>query len=442
MHRHRGLTFWMCLALVMGNMIGSGVFLLPVSLAPLGWNAVIGWGVTIGGTLCLAFVFSQLAHALPGGSGAFTYADAAFGPGIGFIVAWSYWISCWVVNATLAVAAVSNLSILIPRLSATGPAAALLAVGFLWFVTALNCLGVRTAGRTQVITTVLKLLPLLGAVILAGWVLARGTVTPPALSDALPVSLGGVSSAAALTLFALLGFESALAAGDRIETPEKLVPRATLIGTVATGAIYLLSCTAVTMLLPVAVVAGSNAPFATFFATLSTPIAGPIVALFAAIAALGALNGFVLLQGEQLLPLAKRGMVPTWFAVQNRHQTPLRIHLLSSGLATLLVFANYSRGLAGLFTFMVLVTTSVSIIFYIAGVLSALKLGRQGRVGTSTGFAALSVIGLLYALWALYGAGLEASLWSLLMTAAGIPIYLLTARSRAAQQSAEQAPVA
>ena len=114
----------MCIALGMGNMIGSGVFLLPRDLAPLGWNAVIGWGVSIAGTLCLAVVFARLAKRLPEGCAAFTYAGAAFGPGTGFIVAWSYWISCWTVVATLAVAAISNMSILMPWLGESGAAPA------------------------------------------------------------------------------------------------------------------------------------------------------------------------------------------------------------------------------------------------------------------------------------------------------------------------------
>lgn len=418
----------MAVALVMGNMIGSGVFLLPKDLAPLGWNAVIGWGVTISGTLCLALVFSRLARDLPGGSGPFRYPAAAFGQGTGFIVAWSYWISCWTANATLAVAAVSNLSILFPTL-ANGAASATLAIGFLWLFTAINCLGVRKAGETQLITTMLKLLPLAGAVLLAIWALTSGSVTPPSLSAAAPVSASAISGAAALTLFALLGFESALAAGDRIDNPERTVPRATMAGTVATGVIYLLSCTAVTMLLPVSTVATSNAPFATFFGTLLTPGAASVVALFAAIAALGALNGFVLLQGEQLLPLARSGLLPAGLAVENKHQTPSRIHLLSTGLASLLVLANYSRGLAELFTFMVLVTTSVSIILYVAGSLSALKLEREGKIGSSRGFVLLTLLGIAYAGWAFYGAGLEPSLWSVAMTATGIPVYLVMRRS-------------
>lgn len=434
------LGLLMCIALVMGNMIGSGVFLLPAALAPLGWNAVIGWGVTIGGTLCLALVLARLARLLPGGTGPFTYAAEAFGPGVGFIVAWSFWISCWTANAALAVAATSNLSIIFPGLAAEGQTPALLAIGFIWLFTAINLLGVRKAGGAQVLTWALKLLPLLGAVVVAVWVLGSGSVSPPALADAAPVSLGNIGSAATLTLFALLGFESALAVGDRVKDPEKTVPRATMIGAVATGVIYLLSCTAVTMLLPVATVQGSNAPYATFFATLVSPAAGQLVALFAAIAALGALNGFVLLVGEIPRDMAQKGQLPSLMARENRFGAPLWSLLLASSLATLVVYANYSRGLAGLFNFMVLVTTSTAIIFYMAAALAALKFEQQGRIAASPRFAALTLTGFIYSCWAFYGAGIEASLWSLAMTATGLPIYFAMRRSTPARR--EETPVA
>ena len=116
----RKLGLVMCVALVVGNMIGSGVFLLPASLAPLGWNSVFGWLVTIAGSLCLVVVLLRLARGRADSCAAFTYPAAAFGPGTGFVVAWSYWISCWVANATLAVAAVSNLSIIWPGLARPG----------------------------------------------------------------------------------------------------------------------------------------------------------------------------------------------------------------------------------------------------------------------------------------------------------------------------------
>jgi len=425
---HGRLGVGMCIALVVGNMIGSGVFLLPVSLAPLGWSSVYGWLLTIGGTLCVAFVLARLARDMAGGCGPFTYANAAFGPAAGFTIAWSYWISVWVANATLAVAAVSNLSILFPGLASTPGLPALAAIVPIWVLTAVNCLGVRRAGGVQSLTTILKLIPLAGAIAIGAWLLLSGRASPaPAASQ--PVTAAGIRMAATLTLFALLGFESALVAGGRIENPRRTIPRATLFGTAITGLIYLLACSAVTLLLPAEAVTRSNAPFALFFATFVHPALGPVIALFAVIAALGALNGYVLLQGELLLTLARERMFPAWFARENRFGTPQRAHIVSSGFASAVVLANYTRGLADLFEFMVLVTTSVSIIFYMAGTLASFRLLRTGRIGASRGFEVIAAIGLLYAAWTFYGAGLEASIWSLAMTAAGLPIYIVMARS-------------
>jgi APA family basic amino acid/polyamine antiporter len=421
----------MCVALVIGNMIGSGVFLLPASLAPLGWNSVYGWLVSIGGTLCLAFVFARLARDMAGGCGPFTYANAAFGPAVGFIIAWSYWISVWVAIATLAVAALSNLSILFPSLASTQGLAAAIAVLLIWLFTLINCLGVRRAGGVQLVTTILKLVPLAGAIGVGAWLILSGTAAPAAHA-ATPIGVTGIGAAATLTLFALLGFESALVAGDKVQNPRRTVPRATLYGTAITGLIYLLACSAVTLLLPAGDVAQSHAPFALFFSTFVSPGLGPVIAVFAAVAALGALNGFTLLQGELLLALARNGTFPAWFAHENRYATPQRAHIFSSLLASMVVLANFSRGLADLFTFMVLVTTSVSIIFYIAGTLAGIKLVRERKVEGSTGFDAIAVVALVYSAWTFYGAGLEASIWSLAMTAAGIPIYLFTTRARVA----------
>ena len=436
-HR-RKLGLAMCTALVVGNMVGSGVFLLPSSLAPLGWNSVYGWLATLAGTLCLTVVLSRLARDLGGGSGPFTYPAAAFGPGSGFVIAWSYWITTWVTNAALALAVVANLTVLWPAVG--GPAAApAIAVALIWLLVAVNCLGVKVAGDTQLVTTLLKLIPLFGAIAVAAWALSSGRVSLPP-HGGVPIGLGAINAAATLTLFPMLGFESAMAAGDRVEDPRRTIPRATLLGTAIIGFIYLLSCSAVTMLLPAAEVAASNAPFSHFFSALIDPKVGALVALFAAIAALGALNGFTLLQGELLLGPARNGMFPAWFAAENRFESPYRMHLLSSGLASLLVLVNYTRGLAGLFQFMVLVTTSTTIIFYIAGTLAAMKLVGEERIGTSTGFIAIAVAGLVYGFWAFYGAGLEAGLWGLAMTAVGIPIYFVMRAAARSSPAAAASP--
>jgi APA family basic amino acid/polyamine antiporter len=435
----RKLGFVMCVALVVGNMIGTGIFQLPRNLAPMGWNGVLGWVATIAGTLCLAVVLLRLARGRADGCGAYTYPAAAFGPGTGFVVAWSYWISCWTVTATLAVAVVQNMAFIWPELAAPGIAAPA-ALAILWLFTFVNCLGVREAGTVQVLTSVLKLLPLAGALVVALWLIVRGGAVPA--HEAVPLDAGAINSAATLALFAMLSFESAMVAGDRVENPERNVPRATIWGTLIAGLFYLLCSSAVTLLLPHEAVAQTESPFALFFSTLVHPALGPVIAVFVAIAALGALNGIILVQAEMPLAVAREGLLPAWFARFNRREIPWRIHLISSGLATFLLIANYTQSLANLFTFMVLVTTSVSLIFYLSGTLAALWLRMMGRLQGGAGFVAVALAATAYCLWAFYGAGVRESLWSFGMTAVAIPVYLIMRAVNRSSRAAAGSPAA
>lgn len=435
----RKLGFVMCVALVVGNMIGTGIFQLPRDLAPMGWNSVIGWLATIGGTLCLAVVLLRLGRGRADGCAAYTYPAAAFGPGTGFVVAWAYWISCWTVNATLAVAVVQNLAFIWPGLAAPGVAAPA-ALAILWLFTLINCLGVREAGKVQVLTTVLKLVPLIGAILVACWFLLRGAAVPA--QQPVPIEAGSIQAAAALTLFAMLSFESAMVCGDRVENPERNVPRATMWGTLIAGLFYLLCSSAVSLLLPHEAVAGSSSPFALFFSTLVDPALGPVIAAFVAIAALGALNGIILVQAEMPLAVAREGLLPAWFARFNRWEIPWRIHIISSGLATLLLLANYTQSLAKLFTFMVLVTTMVSLVFYLSGTLAALRLRMQGRLEGGAAFVLTALVAAAYCLWAFYGGGWRESLWSLGMTAVAIPVYLLMRAVNRSSPAAGATPAA
>ena len=425
----RKLGLVMCVAFVVGNMIGTGIFQLPGVLAPLGWNSIYGWLATIGGTLCLAHALLRLGEGRADGCAPYSYPAAAFGPGTGFVVAWAYWISCWTVNATLAVAAVQNLAFIWPGLA--GPwVAAPAALAILWLFTLVNCLGVREAGKVQMLATALKLVPLAGVILVALWLAARGEAA--ALPHAaVPIEGASIQAAATLALFAMLSFETAMAMGDRVEDPERNVPRATMVGTLLAGLIYLLCSSAVTLLLPAEALAGTNSPFGLFFATFVDPAIGGIVAAFVAVAALGALNGIILVQAEMPLAVARDGLLPAWLAYFNRREIPYRIHFLSSGLATLLVLANYTESLSELYRFMILVTTSVTLIFYLVGTLAALWLGMTGGLKGSVGFVLTALVAVGYCLWALYGAGTREALWSLGMTALAIPVYLVMRRASA-----------
>lgn len=425
----RALGFWLCLSLTVGCFIGSGIFLLPAQLAPFGWNAVIGWTITIGGALCLAFVFARLTRAMPLSSGPYSFVDEAFGPLPAFAVAWSYWISTWVGNVAIATAAISYLSLFAPGLTATPVAMMLATAALLWALTALNCWSVKAVGEFQLATVLIKLVPMAAVIAIAAAVLLEGrqlTTLPLRAED---ISLGRINGAAALTLWAMLGVEAASIASRTVRDPERTVPRATLFGTLAVGLIYLLVSTPVALLLPAAEVAQSNAPLALFVERYWSPNLALFIGLFAAVSVIGALNGLTLLQGELPVAMARHGAFPAWFAKVSPRGTAVRAQLLSSGLATLLLAANASRSVGGLFTFMALLSTTAALILYLACALAALKLQHARRMPRSATLAVLAALAALYSIWTLYGAGYEAIGWGAALILAGAPVYGLMRRA-------------
>lgn len=423
----RTLGLGACLALVVGNMIGSGVFLLPASLAPFGWSALGGWAVTIAGTLCLAACFSALARAFPQAGGPYVYVTEAFGREAGFVIAWSYWIGLWVGNAALAVAVVSNLAGLAPVLNSVPGLGAGVAVAVMLACTAANLAGAQVGTGFAKVTTVLKLLPLLAVLVLGLVLLGRGgsaaVVTPPT-----PMNGSSVMASLTLTMWAMLGFESATIPADKVRDPGRLIPLATMIGTALTGIIYLLISALLLALVPAGTLARSPSPFADFVRPFVGDGAAALVALFAAIAALGAVNGWVLVAGEMPRAMALDGVFPRWFAGLNGRQAPGRALLFSSGLTCILVLANYSRTLASLFGFMLLISTSTMLLAYLAGAVSLLWL--RGRVATLAGgaLALVAVGGVAYAVLAIVAAGAEAVGWGALLLLAGVPVLLAMRR--------------
>ncbi len=398
------------IALVMGGMIGSGVFLLPASLAAYGWNAVIGWVVTIGGCLCLAHVIAALSRAHVGAIGPAELVEHSFGRVAGFLVAFSYWVSCWTTTAALAVGATSYLSSFSPFLRAHP---ALSALGLIWLLTLVNLASVRLVGQVQMVTMILKLIPL----IVVGAIIFRVASTTSSADLPLPpmdLSFGAVNVAAATALFAMIGFESACAASHKIANPQRNVARAIMIGTVLTGLIYLIICSGIILLLPADKVADSTEPFALFVATYWSAGPAAVVGLFAAISAIGALNGWTLVQGELVLEMTKRGMLPGWFAKTAPNGVAVRGLLVSSLLASLLVIFNSSRSMADLFSFILLLTTSVTIWLYLAVAAAAVK--QRTAI-------AIALVGLVYSVWALWGAGWQPALLGLLLMLSGLPFY-------------------
>jgi len=420
----RALGFWPALALVVGNMIGSGIYLLPATLAPLGANALIGWGVTILGAMALAFVFARLAAKLPCAGGPYAFADAAFGPVVGFAVAWSYWILVWAGNGALAIAVVSALGVLFPGLASGAPAFGT-ALLLIWAAVAVNIRGVALAGRVQLVTAVLKLAPLAAVVVLAALLLLREGGAAIAANPAVPIGANAIAGAVALTFWGFLGVESATVPADKVKNAARTVPLVTLLGTALTGAVYVLVAGSVALMMPASVTAASPAPLADFLGRSWGSGAQAIVALFAAISALGTLNGFVLLQGEMPWAMARGGVFPAWFGKESRRGTPTRAHIVSGVLVTIVMALNYTGSTGALFAEIATISLAAGMLAYFVSALAALKLLVGDR---AVQLAALVSAG--FVLWMIYGLGLHANLWGLGLLALGLPVFLWVRRGR------------
>jgi APA family basic amino acid/polyamine antiporter len=416
----------MCVALVVGNSIGSGVFLLPAALAPYGLNSVIAWGFTACGALLLAVVFAQLSRAFPQAGGPYAYVKLAFGPLTAFIVAWGYWISIWVGNVTIATGAVSYLSSLLPWIGTVPGASAAVTLFFLWLLTLVNCYGIKASGWVQSVTTVLKLLPLVAISALGLYSVRTATV---AAAAGIPLSVSSVTAAATLTLWALLGLESATIPASKVRDPGRIIPRATLLGTFITALICVVACTTVLLLVPPKTLASSNAPFADLAAQFWGTTAGKVVAVFAAISGFGALNGWILLQGELPNVLAKNGVFPRIFARDSARFTPVFALMFSSGLVSILILMNYQRSMVSMFTFMALLSTTACLVLYLLCSLALLRLQWTGQMPGQRGrivpLAIVGVIATVFSLWAIVGAGAEAVVWGGVLLLLGAPLYFL-----------------
>ncbi|ATY30991.1 amino acid permease [Sphingomonas psychrotolerans] len=420
----RVLGFWPALALVVGNLIGSGIYLLPATLAPLGANALIGWGVTIVGAMALAFVFARLAAKLPCAGGPYAFADAAFGPVVGFAVAWSYWILIWAGNGAVAIAVVSALSVPFPALTGGAPAFTT-ALVLIWALVAVNIRGVALAGRIQLVTAILKLAPLAAIILVAFWLLLRDGGAAIASNPPVPIGAGAVAGAVALTFWGFLGVESATVPADRVKDAARIVPLVTLLGTALAGAVYVLVAGAIALMMPAEMVAASPAPLAEFLGRSWGAGALLIVAVFAAISALGTLNGFILLQGEMPWAMARGGVFPAWFGKESRRGTPARAHLVSGVLVTIVMALNYTGSTGALFAEIATISLAAGMLAYFVSALAALKLLADDR---AVAFAAVVAAG--FVLWMIYGLGLRANLWGLALLALGLPVFLWVRRAR------------
>ncbi len=339
----RSLGVWSCTALVIGNIVGAGFFLVPAALAPYGAVALIGWIVIAVGALSLGIVFVRLSRILPETGGPYAYVRRAFGDFAGFLAAWGYWIAIWASLPAIALAVVDYLHVFVPGFGAVPLSNVIIALIAMWGVAFANMLGVKEAGRVQLILVATKLVPLL-AVSLFGLFWVDWSQFTPLNPSPLPFFLA-LSATAPLIMFAFSGMESATVPAGHVKNPRRTIAIATMAGTTTATVIYVSGTMSTMGIVGLDALAKSDAPFADAVSTIWGPVAAYIMATAVILSSLAALNGWTLLMSQVPMAAARHGLLPKVFGDLNRNGVAAKGIAISVGLSTVILLLQASGAL-------------------------------------------------------------------------------------------------
>jgi arginine:agmatine antiporter len=433
----RKLGPFLATMLVAGGMIGSGVYLLPASLAAIGSISILAWAAAIVGAALLAGVFCWLAILRPGAGGLFSYIRGELGPGAGFVMGVIYWISCWVGNVAVALGVTGYLSVFIPEI-AKGPGSSLAAAVILWLFVGANIVGPRFVARFGGWTLLIGLAPILSAAIGGGFFFhpavfaASWNVTGKSILQVVPPSV--------VTVFwAFTGIENAAILATVVRNPARDIPIATLAGLAIAAVTYVLACGVIMGILPASVLAKSSAPFADAVAPVLGASAAVFVTLCAMLKSCGTLGGAILLTVETAESDAVLGQITTR-AVARPDGRASTANLLYTGvLMNLVVIAVTNQTIARQFTLVADVSVILTVVVYMAACVALWRTSRSVHGGVRLKTRAVAAGGLVFCGWLIVAAEPKLLFWSAGMMAASLlayaPIRLRTLRTAKALAS-------
>lgn len=382
--RHK-LGWGLAALVVAGNMIGSGVYLLPATLAPVGSSSVVGWVVAGAGAVTLALVFAALGRLQPDADGLSGFAERGLGRFFGFQTALAFWTACLVGNVAIAVAATGYLGFFFPVLKEP-VAATFCNLGLIWLTTGAYILGARTASRFAAAALAIGLVPIVIAVA-AGVMAFSGETFTASWSPSGNSLAASVPASLAIIFWAFLGVESAAVLSARVKDPARDVGRASIAGVLLASVVYIAASAAVFGVIPANVLVQSSSPYADLTARVFGASIGAAVAAAAVVKAVGTLSGWVMLGGETARAAARHGYLPSGFGAGDH--TPIANPLLGGAIMSVVAVISGQPTLGGQFGMLIGVTSVLSLAVY--GLCSA-SLFRLARWTRARGLAALGLL--------------------------------------------------
>jgi arginine:agmatine antiporter len=416
--------------LVAGNMIGTGVFLLPVNLAQVGSISIFGWVIATVGVAALGIVFAKLGELNPQQGGPYAYARDFLGPYAGFQTNYVYWFGNWIGNVAIAVAAVGYLAELVPI---NGPVMTVcVTAGVIWLLTFANILGPRMVGALEAWTMALAIIPIL-AIALFGWFWFDSSTFMAGWNVSGESNASAISRAASMALWAYMGIESASVSAGVIENPKRNVPLATMIGLGLAAVVYVLSSSVIMGMLPNEELRTANAPFAEA-ARLAIGAPGAIIiSVCAVLKSIGSLGGWMLLVGQSAKAASDDGMFPRIFGKLNGNGVPGVGLIIVGVLMTIVVFATMSPSVAQQFNRLVDLAVILIIVPYVYAAVSVVKVMFDLNVAVSVRhtYRWIALAAVVYCLWAVVGGDPKTVVHAMVALLVSVPLYPFFIRSMA-----------
>ncbi len=416
------IGFWGVLSLVVGSQIGSGVFMLPTSLAPYGIIGLWGWVISGVGAITLALVFASLCSTFPKTGGPHAYVKAAFGDTLAFFTGWTYWVISWV--SSIAVIKVS-IGYLTPVIGYHGPIINLIMeMSLLLIITMINLKGIKAAGMAEFILSCLKVIPLFVIPIIALFFFKMENFEQSQLIQEQTL-MQNLSQVTLLTLWGFIGLESATTPAGSVEKASTTIPRAVITGTILVAILYIVNSASIMGAIPTNQLIASKAPYAD---AAKLALGGDwyiLISLISSIICIGTLNAWVLASGQIALGAAQDNLFPKIFAYKNKNDSPY-VSLIISSIGILpFLFLTLDQNLAGQVNFIIDISVSAFLLIYIACILSLLKiLINKKTITTSKRMISISysLLALIFCIWIISNSSSSTLLYSTLFVFSGIPV--------------------
>ena len=422
-NQHRVIGFWRGWSIAVGCAIGSGIFMMPTILAPYGMLGFFGWLIAGLGSILVALTMAQLVIRMPKTGGPYVYVNEALGSFSGFIIAWTYWIACISAIAGISIAFVGYLGFFIPKISDSPILSLIASLLLVWAVVLLNIKSIENSSRFQLISTLLKLLPLLLIIFLGASNLTVSNLPEFNPTNLHPLSLLGTVTT--LVMWSFIGIETATVPADNVINPQETIPKVLIASVLTILTLYILVSFAIALIVPAKELIDSTAPFALAASKILGSTGGTLITIGALVSTLGSLNANTLTAGNLSLAAARDGLLPAKFISLTKSGTPIFTYLLSGTFVSILLMLNYTKGIINAFVFMAMLSTLSTLIAYAFCAIAELKFVHTNKKSQQKKYAFLISFGtFLYAIFAIWGAGIEMIMYSIILIFIGTPIYL------------------